>query len=143
MSPQKMTTDKNQKIEDKIQALRSSIVELQKDLQNMTTDKDQKIDEIQALRSAIVELQKDLIAMEHKLCTEDKKLETEEKKIKGLKKYLISWMRFLNRSGEEVIEASSEEEALQIARENVYLYDGKMDGGPEEPFIESWGEVEE
>lgn len=58
-------------------------------------------------------------------------------------KYNIEWTRYYYETGSEEIEASNEEEAIQIAKDNVFIYDGHLDGGPAEPDIESYGEVEE
>jgi hypothetical protein len=91
-------------------------------------------DDIQSLKSNIAELNNNLKEAEIEF-------ELMRKKIKRLKKYKISWSRPYYEYGEEEIEASSEKEALQIAKKNVFQYEGKIESGYEEPYIESWGEV--
>lgn len=93
-------------------------------------------DDIKALKSKITEKRKSLEKMEMEF-------ELAEKKIKGLKRYKISWMKFYNASGEIEIEATTEEEAIQIVTDNLVDYDGHFDGGPQEPFVESLGEVKD
>jgi len=105
--------------------------------QNMITDKEQKVeDNIPTLKSKIAELQKILRARELELVKM-------EKKRKGLKNYLISWVKYYYATGEKEIEASTEEEAIQIARHNVGGYEGKLEGDFDRNEFESWGEVKE
>ena len=39
-----------------------------------------------------------------------------------------------------LIEAETEEEALEIARANIGNYEGNMQYDPDEDWLESWGE---
>ena len=57
-------------------------------------------------------------------------------------KYLVSWVIYYSRAGEEEIEASTEEEAIQIAEENIDEYDSKWEVIDAESEIKSLGEVE-
>jgi len=106
--------------------------------QNMITDKEQKAeDDISSLKSKIFELQKTLQAKEIEF-------EKEEKKKKGLKTYLIHWVKYFYEAGEEEIEASTEEEALQIARDNLGEYQGHFDACTDPMFeFECFGPMEE
>ena len=109
MNPQKMITDKEQKVEDNIPILKSKIAELQKTLQ-----------------------------------AKEIEFEKEEKKKKGLKKYCVEWVKYFYEAGEEEIEASTEEEALQIARDNLGEYQGHFDACGDRDFeFECWEEWEE
>jgi hypothetical protein len=105
--------------------------------QNMITDKEQKVlDDISTMNSKIAELHNILQKKELGLVKM-------EKKAKGLKTYLISWMKYYWAGGEKEIEAPTEEEAIQIARDNIGGYDGHMEWDYDKNFIESWGEVKE
>jgi len=106
--------------------------------QNMITDKEQKVeDNIPILKSKIAELQKILKAKEIEF-------EKEEKKKKGLKKYCVEWVKYFYEAGEEEIEASTEEEALQIARDNLGEYQGHFDACTDPMFeFECFGPMEE
>ena len=102
-----------------------------------TIKKQQKLgDDIQALKLKISELDKTLIEMEMEF-------ELMDRRRKGLKKYRISWTKYYHASGEKKIEASTEEEAIQIVKDHVGEYDGSLDWGPDSPFIESLGEVDD
>jgi hypothetical protein len=57
-------------------------------------------------------------------------------------KYLISWCKYYYQFGEVEIEASTEEEAIQIAKENIGHYEGHMEWDYDQNEIESWGVVE-
>jgi hypothetical protein len=57
-------------------------------------------------------------------------------------KYSISWTKYYHATGMVEIEATTEEETIQIAKDNVGTYDGDLDWGPNDPVIESWGEIE-
>jgi hypothetical protein len=57
-------------------------------------------------------------------------------------KYLISWWKFYSQTGEVKIEASTEEEAIQIAKENISEYEGHWEWEYDQNEIESWGVVE-
>ena len=106
--------------------------------QNMITDKEQKVeDNIPILKSKIAELQKILKAKEIEF-------EKEEKKKKGLKKYCVEWVKYFYEAGEEEIEASTKEEALQIARDNLGEYQGHFDACTDPMFeFECFGPMEE
>jgi len=105
--------------------------------QNMITDKEQKAeDDISSLKSKIFELQKTLPAMEFEL-------EKMEKKAKGLKKYSIEWVKYYYSYGTVEIDASTEEEAIQIAKDNVCDYSGHMEGDFDKNEFVSLGEVKE
>ena len=105
--------------------------------QNMITDKEQKVeDDIPTLKSKIFELQKTLHAMELEL-------EKMEKKAKGLKRYSIEWVKYYYSYGTEEIEATTEEEAIQIAKDEVCGYSGHMEGDFDKNEFVSLGEVKE
>ena len=53
--------------------------------------------------------------------------------------YEIAWVKNYFARGSELIEADSEEEALQVARDNMGDYEGSMQYIPEEDWVESWG----
>ena len=53
--------------------------------------------------------------------------------------YEISWVKNYFATGSELIEADSEEEALQVARDEMGDYEGSMQHTPEEDWVESWG----
>ena len=55
------------------------------------------------------------------------------------KTYEIAWVKNYFATGSELIEADSEEEALQVARDNMGDYEGNMHYSPEEDWVESWG----
>ena len=57
-------------------------------------------------------------------------------------KYLISWVKDYYQTGEVEIEASTEEEAIEIAKENISEYEGYMEWDYDKNEIESLGEVE-
>ena len=103
--------------------------------QNMITDKEQKVeDDISIMKSKIAELQKNLQAKEIEF-------EKEEKKKKGLKKYCVEWVKYFYEAGEEEIDAATEEEALQIARDNLGDYQGHFDAcGDRQIEFECWEE---
>ena len=103
--------------------------------QNMITDKEQKVeDDISIMKSKIAELQKILQAKEIEF-------EKEEKKKKGLKTYWVEWVKYFYEAGEEKIEASTEEEAIQIARDNASDYQGHFDAcGDRQIEFECWEE---
>jgi len=105
--------------------------------QNMITDKEQKVlYYISSLKSKIAELQKTLLAMEFELVKM-------EKKIKGLKTYNIDWVKYYYEYGTEEIEATTEEEAIQIAKDEVCGYSGHMEGDFDKNEFVSLGEVKE
>jgi len=56
--------------------------------------------------------------------------------------YEIAWVKNYHMGNSELIEADSEEEALQIARDNIGDYEGSMQYDPDEDWVESWGERE-
>ena len=103
--------------------------------QKMITDKEQKVeDNIPILKSKIAELQKILRAMELELVEEEKK---------DLKTYEIDWVKYYWQTGTEEIEASTEEEALQIARDNLGEYQGHFDACTDPMFDFTCYEMEE
>ena len=53
--------------------------------------------------------------------------------------YEIAWVKNYFATGSELIEADSEEEALQVARDEMGNYEGSMQYTPEEDWVESWG----
>ena len=59
-----------------------------------------------------------------------------------MNKYLISWVIYFSQADEVEIEASTEEEAIQIAKENIGEYDGKWEVVDEESEIKLLGVVE-
>jgi hypothetical protein len=56
-------------------------------------------------------------------------------------KYEIDWVKYYFETGTEEIEASNEEEAIQIAKDNIGGYEGDMDWDYDKIEIQSWGEV--
>ena len=58
-----------------------------------------------------------------------------------MKIYEIAWVKNYFATGSELISADSEEEALQVARDNMGDYEGSMEYTPEENWVESWGEI--
>jgi hypothetical protein len=61
---------------------------------------------------------------------------------KVMPKFTISWCKTYYSMGTEEIEASSEEEAIQIAKENIGYYEGHMEYDYDKNEIESLGEVQ-
>ena len=58
-----------------------------------------------------------------------------------VKTYEIAWVKNYHATGRELIKAESEEEALQIAEDNIGDYEGSMQYDPDNPaWVESWGE---
>ena len=57
-----------------------------------------------------------------------------------MKTYEIAWVKNYSATGRELIEAESEEEAIQIASDNIGDYEGSMQYNPDENWVESWGE---
>jgi len=72
-------------------------------------------------------------------------LELVKKEKKGLKTYLISWVKNYYATGTVEIEAPTKEEAIQIAEDNLSSYDGSgsLDGDTKNNYSESCWEVEE
>ena len=71
------------------------------------------------------------IEMEHELMKKD------------LKKYEIGWVKYYWDVGTTVIKASTEEEAIQIAKENICDYQGHFEWDFDKNEFESLGEVKE
>jgi hypothetical protein len=60
-----------------------------------------------------------------------------------LKTYEIAWVKNYHMANSVLIEAETEEEALQIAENNIGNYEGSMQYDPDNPaWVESWGERE-
>ena len=59
-----------------------------------------------------------------------------------VKTYEIAWVKNYHMGNSVLIEAETEEEALQIARDNIGNYEGSMQYDPDEDWVESWGERE-
>ena len=57
-----------------------------------------------------------------------------------VKTYQIAWVKNYHMGNSVLIEAETEEEALQIARDNIGNYEGSMQYDPDEDWVESWGE---
>jgi hypothetical protein len=57
-----------------------------------------------------------------------------------VKTYEIAWVKNYHMANSVLIEAESEEEALQIAEDNIGDYEGSMQYDPDEDWVESWGE---
>ena len=104
--------------------------------QKMISNEVQKVEEdIQTLRVEIAELYNILRAKELELV--EKKREE-----KGLKVYSIEWVKWYFAIGTEEIEASTEEEALQIAMDNIGEYQGDLDWDYDKNEVYSCGEIE-
>ena len=58
------------------------------------------------------------------------------------KTYEIAWVKNYHMGNSVLIEAETEEEALEIARNNIGNYEGSMQYDPDEDWVESWGERE-
>ncbi len=58
-------------------------------------------------------------------------------------KYKIEWVKYYWAEGTEEIEASTEEEAIQIAKDSIGEYVGHEEWDYDKNVIESWGEVED
>ena len=54
--------------------------------------------------------------------------------------YEIAWVKNYHMGNSVLIEAETEEEALEIARDNIGNYEGSMQYDPDEDWVESWGE---
>ena len=60
---------------------------------------------------------------------------------RDMKTYEIAWVKNYHSTGRELIKAENEEEALQIAEDNIGNYEGGMEYDPDNPpWVESWGE---
>ena len=59
-----------------------------------------------------------------------------------VKTYEIAWVKNYHIANSVPIEAKTEEEALEIARNNIGNYEGSMQYDPDEDWVESWGERE-
>lgn len=94
------------------------------------------INDIPTLESKILEYQENLRVLELEI--ENKRREESK-----LKTYLISYVKYYYLTGEVEIEASTEEEAIQIVEDNIGCYDGSMEWDYDKNFVESWGEVKE
>ena len=57
-----------------------------------------------------------------------------------VKTYQIAWVKNYHMGNSVLIEAETEEEALEIARNNIGNYEGSMQYDPDEDWVESWGE---
>jgi|SaaInlV_100m_DNA_2_1039680.scaffolds.fasta_scaffold131894_1 hypothetical protein len=57
-----------------------------------------------------------------------------------MKTYEIAWVKNYHMGNSVLIEAETEEEALEIARDNIGNYEGSMQYDPDEDWVESWGE---
>ena len=57
-----------------------------------------------------------------------------------VKTYQIAWVKNYHMGNSVLIEAETEEEAWQIARDNIGNYEGSMQYDPDEDWVESWGE---
>ena len=57
-----------------------------------------------------------------------------------VKTYEIAWVKNYHIANSVPIEAKTEEEALEIARNNIGNYEGSMQYDPDEDWVESWGE---
>ena len=57
-----------------------------------------------------------------------------------VKTYEIAWVKNYHMGNSVLIEAETEEEALEIARNNIGNYEGSMQYDPDEDWVESWGE---
>jgi hypothetical protein len=101
--------------------------------QKIIKDEEQKVeDDIQMLKSKIAELE---------IILRTKELELEKKRKKGTKNYLIEWVKHYTQTGEVEIEAFTEKEAMQIAKDNIGCYEGYMELEYDKSEIECWGEV--
>ena len=58
------------------------------------------------------------------------------------KTYEIAWVKNYHMGNSVLIEAETEEEALEFARDNIGNYEGSMQYDPDEDWVESWGERE-
>ena len=56
--------------------------------------------------------------------------------------YEIAWVKNYHMANSVLIEAKTEEEALEIARNNIGNYEADMQYDPDEDWVESWGERE-
>ena len=54
--------------------------------------------------------------------------------------YEIAWVKNYHMANSVLIEAKTEEEALEIARNNIGNYESSMQYDPDEDWVESWGE---
>ena len=57
------------------------------------------------------------------------------------KTYQISWVKNYFATGEELIEAESEEEAIEIAQANIGDYEGSMQYSGDDDWVECHGEI--
>jgi hypothetical protein len=60
-----------------------------------------------------------------------------------VRKFTIRWVKNYYATGTVEIEAPTEEEAMQIAEDNIGCYEGHMEMDFDKNEIESWGEVKE
>jgi len=56
--------------------------------------------------------------------------------------YEIAWVKNYHMANSVLIEAKTEEEALEIARNNIGNYESSMQYDSDEDWVESWGERE-